>query len=135
MTSLKDLKLAQKRALQQQEIIAEFDSFAKDTERCEKTIGDLQNELQAANARYPSPRTTREDIGYLTDLLKCANQKLVWEKQISSLRKRLPLLLERMSELVDDAKNPPPEPVRGEMLRALQRAQTALGRLQQVKLD
>ena len=90
MLSIKDLKLAEKSILLQQEVVTELNTLVRDIERAEKTILDLQTELGAVNTRYPTPRTTRQDIGYLTDLLKCANKKLAWEKQIASMQKRTP---------------------------------------------
>jgi hypothetical protein len=134
MTSLKELKLAKKSAAQQQQVILELQQLVKDVERCEKMIVDLQRELTAVNDKYPIPRTTREDIGYLTDLLRCANKKLVWEKHIASLQKRTPVLLENMSRLLNDPKNPPAEQTRAEMLRALQGVQAVMERLQNVHM-
>lgn len=133
MSSLKQLKESQKSALGQQQVIVELNAIVRDIERCDKTIGDLQQELVAANSKYPAPRTTRDDIAYLTDLLKCANKKLAWEKQIASLQKRTPAVLEKMSGLLNDPTHPPPEQTRAEMLQALQRVQTAMERLQNVK--
>lgn len=130
MTSLRDLKLTQKTVQQQQQLISELEALVKDIERCEKTIGDLQLELAAVNAQHPSPRTTRQDIDYLTGLLKCANKRLVWEKQVASLQKRTPPLLERMTALVEDPKNPPTEEMRSQILRTLQGVQIAVERLQ-----
>jgi hypothetical protein len=133
MTSPKELRLAQKSALQQQEVISELNALVRDIERCEKTIGDLQGELAAVNSKYPSPRTTRQDIDYLTDLLKCANKKLAWEKQIASLQKRTPAILEKMSALLNDPKNPPADQTRVEMLQALQCVRATMERLQNVQ--
>jgi predicted RNase H-like nuclease (RuvC/YqgF family) len=133
MPSLKDLKLAEKSVVRQQEVVSELETLVRDIERCEKTIADLQSELAAVNARYPSPRTTRQDIGYLTDLLKCANKKLAWEKQIASMQKRTPATLEKMAQLLNDPKNPPADAMRVEMLRALQGVQAAMARLQNMK--
>ena len=135
MQSTKDLKLAQKSVVLQQQVISELNTLVQDIERCEKTIVDLQNELAAVNAKYPSPRTTRQDIGYLTDLLKCANKKLAWEKQIASMQKRTPATLEKMARLLDDPKNPPSDAMREQMLRALQGVQAAMGRLQNMKAE
>lgn len=133
MQSTKDLKLAQKSVVLQQQVISELNTLVQDIERCEKTIVDLQNELAAVNAKYPSPRTTRQDIGYLTDVLKCANKKLAWEKQIASMQKRTPGTLEKMAALLNDPKNPPADDMRTEMLRALQGVQAAMERLQNMK--
>jgi predicted RNase H-like nuclease (RuvC/YqgF family) len=135
MASLKDLKLAEKSIVRQQEVVSELNTLVRDIERCEKTIADLQNELAAVNAKYPSPRTTRQDIGYLTDLLKCANKKLAWEKQIASMQKRTPATLEKMAQLLNDSKNPPVDAMRVEMLRALQCVQAAMARLQNMKAE
>jgi len=135
MPSLKDLKLAEKSVVRQQEVVSESETLVRDIERCEKTIADLQSELAAVNARYPSPRTTRQDIGYLTDLLKCANKKLAWEKQIASMQKRTPATLEKMAQLLNDPKNPPADAMRVEMLRALQGVQAAMARLQNMKTE
>jgi hypothetical protein len=133
MPSLKELKLADKSVVLQQQVISELNTLVRDIERCEKTILDLQNELAAVNTKYPSPRTTRQDIAYLTDLLKCANKKLAWEKQIASMQKRTPATLEKMAQLLNDPKNPPADAMRVGMLRALQGVQAAMERLQSVK--
>lgn len=133
MQSIKDLKLAEKSVGLQQQVVSELNTLVRDIERCEKTILDLQTELQATNAKYPTPRTTRQDIAYLTDLLKCANKKLAWEKQIASMQKRTPATLERMAQLLNDPKNPPADEMRANMLRALQGVQLAMQRLQNMK--
>ena len=133
MQSTKDLKREQKSVVLQQQVISELNTLVHDIERCEKTIIDLQSELTAVNAKYPSPRTTRQDIAYLTDLLKCANKKLAWEKQIASMQKRTPSTLEKMAALLNDPKNPPADDMRAEMLRALQGVQAAMERLQNMK--
>jgi hypothetical protein len=135
MSSIKDLKLAEKSVLLQQEVVTELNTLVRDIERAEKTILDLQTELAAVNTRYPSPRTTRQDIGYLTDLLKCANKKLAWEKQIASMQKRTPATLEKMAFLLNDPKNPPADAMRVEMLKALQGVQAAMARLQNMKTE
>jgi hypothetical protein len=133
MPSLKDLKLAQKALEEQQKLVLELEQLVKDIDRCEKMIGDLHQELAAANAAYPSPRTTRQDIEYLTQLLRCANKKLVWEKQIASLQKRAPVLLDEMSRLMEDPKNPPAEDFRTRLVRVLQGVQAAMERLEKAK--
>jgi len=135
MSSIKDLKVEQKSLLQQQQVVAELNTLVKDIERSEKTILDLQTELNAVNTKYPSPRTTRQDVAYLTDLLKCANKKLAWEKQIASMQKRTPATLQKMSQLLNDEKNPPADAVRVEMLKALQGVQAAMERLQGMKTN
>jgi len=133
MTSIKDLKLAEKSLALQLQVVSELNTLVRDIERCEKTILDLQSELTQVNTKYPTPRTTRQDIAYLTDLLKCANKKLAWEKQIASMQKRTPATLEKMAQLLNDPKNPPADAMRADMLRALHGVQAAMERLQGMK--
>lgn len=135
MSTLQRLKLAQKAAAQHQEVIAELNSLVHDINRCEQSISSLKRELEAANAKYPGQRTTREDIAYLTDLLECAKKKLAWEKQMTSLQKRTPVLLEKMNRLFHDPQNPPSEDMRTEMVRVLQAVQNAMERLQSARVD
>jgi len=134
MASLKQIRLATKSAVQQQQIISELNALVQDIERCDKTITALQSELAAVNAKYPAQRTTQENVAYLTDLLRCAKKKLGWEKQIASLQKRTPLILENMGRLMNDPHHPPGEEMRAEMLRALQGVQAAMERLQSLKI-
>jgi hypothetical protein len=133
MTSIKDLKLAEKSLVLQQQVVGELNALVKDIERCEKTILDLQVELNAVNTKYPSPRTTRQDVAFLTDLLKCAQKKLAWEKQIASMQKRTPATLQKMAQLLNDEKNPPADAMKVEMMKALQGVQAAMARLQGMK--
>ncbi|MDB6125756.1 MAG: Inhibitor of kappaB kinase gamma-like protein [Pedosphaera sp.] len=135
MSSFKELKQAEKSAAQQQQLLSELNTLARQIERCAETVAGLQAELAAINAKYPGTRTTREDIAFLTDLLKCANKKLGWEKQLASLRKRTPELMEKMSMLLNDPKNPPAEQVRMEMLQTLQGIQAAMERLQSLDMS
>jgi len=135
MSSLENLKLAQKAVIQQQEVVHELNALVDDIERCETTIVALKSELEAVNERHKDRKTTREDIAYLTDLLKCANKKLTWEKHIASLQKRTPATLERMSRMINDPKNPPSDELRAAMLKSLQGIQQAMERLQAVKVE
>jgi hypothetical protein len=135
MSSIKDLKNEQKSLLLQQQVVMELQTLVKDIERSEKIILDLQAELNAVNTKYPSPRTTRQDVAYLTDLLKCAQKKLAWEKQIASMQKRTPATLQKMSQLLNDEKNPSTDAMRVQMLQALQGVQAAMARLQRMKTD
>ena len=99
--------------------------------RCQETIEGLMAELAAVNAKYEGRRrTTREEVEYLTELLSCAKQKLAWEKQITSLKKRAPDLLKDISKTLSDREFPPTEELKSEMLQSLQIVQTALERLQ-----
>ena len=54
---------------------------------------------------------------------------------MASLQKRTPAILQEMSELINDPKNPPPDQVRVEMLRALHGVQAAMERLHGVKVE
>ena len=135
MTSIKQLKLAQKGAVLQQRAISELNALARDIERCEKAIVNLQRELEAVNSKHQGTRTTREDVAYLSALLECAKKKLTWEKQMASVQKRTPVILEEISKLINDPINPPPDPVREEMVLALRRVQAAMERLQTARAD
>src|SRR5213078_4284398 len=76
MSSLKQLKTEQKVAGQQLQVIQELETLVNDIERAETTINTLKTELDGVNAKHQGRKTTRDDIAYLTDLLKCANKKL-----------------------------------------------------------
>ena len=133
MSSLKQIKQAEKALSRQQQVVREFNLLVGDIQRCEKTIRELQAELESINARYPGQRTTREDVAYLSDLLKCAQRKLAWEKSIASMQKRTPSLLQELATLMNDPENPPGDQAKAEMLDALQSLQGAMERLQNVK--
>lgn len=132
MSSLKQLKLEEKSAAHQGRLIQELNGLVKDIERSEKTISALTQELAEVNARFQGPRKTREDVAYLTALLDCAKRKLAWEKQIGSLQKRTPVLLEQMAGIMNDPKTPPSSETKEQMLRALQAIQASMQRLQTV---
>src|SRR6476659_6478517 len=133
--SLKEIRLAEKRSLQQSQVVSELKQLAKDIERCEKAIRDLKKDLEVVNSKYQGQRNTREDIAYLTALLECAKRKLAWEKQMTSLQKRTPTLLETMTRLMNDPQSVPAEGTRSEMLRALQDIQAAMERLNEAKVS
>ena len=130
MSTLKQLRLEQKTAAHQRRLISELNTLVKDIERSEKTISSLNHELQAINAKFNGPRNTREDVAYLTGLLECAKKKLAWEKQITSLQKRTPMLMEEMGAILHDPKAPPTVEMRDQILQALQAIQAAMERLQ-----
>ena len=133
MTSVKQLKLAQKSASHQEQVILRLNGLIEDIQRCEKTINALKNELEALNLKHRDRKTTRDDIAYLSDLLECAKKKLNWEKHIASLQKRTPLVLAEMTALINDTKNLPPDQIRAELLQALQRLQAAMEQLLTIK--
>jgi hypothetical protein len=133
MASLKQLKSAERTAAQQRQIISQLNAVVKDVERCENTIATLKMELAQVNEKHQGPRTTRQDISYLSGLLDCAKKKLAWEKQLASLQKRTPTILQEMAALLNDPQAPPPTPLRMEILQALQKLQAAMERLQSAK--
>ena len=135
MPSAKQFKQAEKGVAKLQRALAELQDLARDIERSEKAIHDLKTELESINSKYQTRKTTRDEIAYLTDLLKCANKKLVWEKQLASVQKRTPVILETISRLMNDPQVPPNEQLRAEMLRSLQGIQTTMARLQSVKTE
>ena len=135
MISIKDLKAAQKAAAEQKQILSEMAGLVADIDRCHKTIELVNQDLQRANAQYQGERTTRQDVEYLTVLLDCAKRKLAWEKQIGSVQKRTPDLLERLQKQMNDDKNPPAGEVREQMLAGLQALQAAMEQLQQAKVQ
>jgi chromosome segregation ATPase len=128
-------RLAEKAAQEQRQVVGEIEALVKSIERCEKTISELKVELEQVNEKHKGRRTTQEDIAYLTDLLKCANKKLGWEKQMASLQKKTPALLERMSTLINDPVNPPTNEVRAGMLQGLEAVKSAMEKLEKVKVE
>ena len=128
-------KLAEKAAAEQREVVAEIDALVKSIERCDRTISELKAELEQVNEKHKSRKTTQEDIAYLTDLLKCANKKLSWEKQMASLQKKTPALLDRMSTLINDPVNPPTNEMRAAMLQGLEAIRSAMEKLEKVKVE
>jgi len=135
MSSLKELKLAQKAEEAHRHAISELNELVQGIERCEKTILNLKRELETVNTKYQGPRTTRDDVAYLTDLLECAKKKLTWEKLMTSLQKRTPEVLAKVSNLFNDPKNPPTEENRVKMVQSLQSVQAAMESLQNAKTD
>lgn len=111
-------------------MLAELKQLAADIGRCQKTIASVMAELSSVNTKYQGERSTRQEVEYLTVLLACAKRKLAWEKQMASLQKRAPALLESMSRIMNDRDHPPTEELKAEMLHSLQLVQGALARLQ-----
>ncbi|HYE32281.1 MAG TPA: hypothetical protein VEH27_12690 [Methylomirabilota bacterium] len=133
MTSLKQLKLAQRLALQQQEVVNDLNNLIQDIDRAERSINSLKVELEGVNQKYQGPRDTRQDVDYLTALLACAKKKLVWERHMASLQKRTPEILSRLTSLINDPQAPADESMRATLLQALQGVQAAMERLQSAK--
>ena len=135
MATPKELKLEQKIAVQHQEIIVELQALVKDIERCETTINALKIELEGVNSRHAKRGSTQEDIDYLEDLLKCAKKKLVWEKQMASLQKRTPLLMQEVEKLVNHPQSHPNDETQSKLMQSLQAVQGAMQRMQNVKIE
>jgi predicted RND superfamily exporter protein len=135
MSTIKAIKLAQKSAIRQREVLAELESLVKSIDRGEKMITDLKGELDAVNEQHRDRKSTREDIAYLEDLLRCAKKKLVWEKQMSTLKTRTPEVLAQVSAVMNDAQNPPADATRVAFMELLQAVQSAMQRLEQAKVE
>jgi hypothetical protein len=118
------------KAAERRRVLDELKHLAVDISRCQETITSVMAELSSVNAKYQGERSTRQEVEYLTVLLSCAKRKLAWEKQIASLQKRAPALLESMSRIMNDQDHPPTEQLKAEMLQSLQIVQGALARLQ-----
>jgi len=121
------------KAAKRRRVLTEVNQLADSILRCEKTIELVMAVLSAINIKYQGPRSTREEVEFLKVLLDCAKRKLAWEKQIASLKKRAPALLESMTGIMSDTKHPPSEELKAEMLRSLQAIQSALQRLQSLE--
>ena len=123
MSTRKALQLAQKSVARQQEVIAGLESLVKSIDRGEQMATSLKTEMEAVMKRHEQRTSTREDIAYLEDLLRCAKKKLAWEKQMAALQKRTPAILAEVSELMNDSANPPLEEARLRIMRSLQAVQ------------
>ncbi|MDB6052948.1 MAG: Inhibitor of kappaB kinase gamma-like protein [Verrucomicrobiales bacterium] len=133
MASLKQIRLEQKVIVQQQEVISELEALVQNIERCERTITELKDELEVVNKKHQGDRNTQQDILYLTDLLRCAKKKLNWEKHMATLQKKVPEVLQRVSELANHSEVQPSPETRALMMKALHSIEAAMQRLQLVK--
>lgn len=134
MTTPKDLKEAARIAQQQRAAVEELQVLGQDIERCERSIVTLRLELESVNAKHARRQSTQEDIHYLEDLLACAKRKLVWEKQMGSLQKRTPELMQRLEELVNHPLSNPDESLRESIMTALRQVQASMKRLNDAKI-
>jgi hypothetical protein len=134
MASSKAKKLLHKSALLQGEMLEDLQALVKSIERAEILLAELKRDAEAMTARHPATlRTTREDIAYLEDLLKCAKKKLAWEKQMEALAKRTPEVLTKVSTAMNDTAHPPEGRVRHAVLELLQTVQASMNRLDAAK--
>lgn len=118
------------KAKEHRRLLEELKELAVSIDRCQDTIASLVTELTSANAKFQGERTTQQEVDYLTILLACARQKLVWEKQMASVQKRAPALLAEISEALNDKDFPPSDELKIVMMQSLQSIQSALERLQ-----
>ncbi|MEP6670864.1 MAG: hypothetical protein ABJF10_17025 [Chthoniobacter sp.] len=135
MASNRAKKLLHKSTVLQAEMLEELQALVKSIERAETLLTELKQDTEEMNAKHQHRRTTREDIAYLEELLKCAKKKLAWEKQMEGVAKRTPEVLAKVSAAMNDATNPPEPPVRVAVLDLLQTVQGAMGRLDAAKAD
>ncbi len=133
MSSGKSRRLAHKTALLQQAIVHELESLVKTIERGETLLAELNEETTAMNVRHQNRKTTRDDIAYLEDLLKCAKKKLAWEKQMENVAKRTPVVLAQVSSVMNDTTYPPDDQTRAQVVAFLQSVLTAMTRLEVAK--
>jgi len=138
MSSSRAKKLLHKSTVLQSEALTDLQALVKGIERAETLLAELKRDTEAMNARHQRnpdqpPRTTRDDIAYLEDLLKCARKKLAWEKQMEHLATRTPAVLATVSTVMNDAHHPPPGELRLNVLDLLQKVQTAMSRLDAAK--
>jgi hypothetical protein len=130
MSLRKEYKLAAKSVSRQQQVALELQSLLGGIEKAERTITELKAELESVNRTHQIRSTTQHDIDFLTALLKCAHKKLGWEKQVASLRKRTPQLMQELAAVMNDAKNPPDESMCATLLQAMQLVKAAMDRLE-----
>ena len=133
MSSGKSQRLARKTALLQQAVVHELQSLVKSIERAETLLAELKEDTTAMNIKHQHRTTTRDDIAYLEDLLKCAKKKLAWEKQMEDVAKRTPEVLAQVSSVMNDTKYPPDDQTRLQVVEYLQSVQTAMTRLEIAK--
>jgi len=133
MASNRAKKILRKSTLLQSEMLTDLGTLVKNIERGETLLNELKQDTEEMNAKHQHRRTTREDIAYLEELLKCAKKKLAWEKQMETVAKRTPEVLAKVSTAMNDTANPPEPDVRAKVLELLQTVQGAMSRLEAAK--
>jgi hypothetical protein len=133
MASNRVKKLLHKSALLQTEALEDLHALVKGIERAEVLLFELKQDTEAMNARHQHRRTTREDIAYLEELLKCAKKKLAWENQMEKLATNTPDVLAKVSTVMNDTINPPADQLRLNVLELLKTVQAAMSRLDAAK--
>jgi hypothetical protein len=122
-------KQQRRSAAHHQEAVQDLEGILKGIARGEELLTSLRVEMDEVNRKYPAQRTTQEDVDFLTDLLACAKKKLLLEKQIESLKKRVPAVLESVSNFITDPQSPPSPEMQDELLEMLKNVQQAMERL------
>ena len=130
MSSRKEYRQAAQSVSKQHEVTLELQSLLASIEKAERTITELKSELEVANRTHQVRTTTQQDIDFLTALLKCANKKLGWEKQVASLKKRAPVVMQELATIMQDTKNPPSEETCAMLLQTMQQVKAAMERLE-----
>jgi hypothetical protein len=133
MTPGQSRRLARKSTLLQKQVLEELHAIAKSIERAETSVVALKDQMEAVNLKHKDRKTTSDDIAYLEDLLRCARKKLGWEKQMSSLARKMPELLTNITTVMNDKENPPSNETRILVLKLLTTVQEAMGRLEKAK--
>ena len=134
MSTSRQIKNELRVSNQQRGLIGELQALVKDLERAEKTVTGLKTELGSVNERHANRSTTQDDIAYLEDLLACARKKLVWEKQIASLQKRTPELMQKVETLVNHPQSNPDQETQDALMSSIKEVQAAMKRLNESKL-
>ena len=133
MTPGQSRRLARKSILLQKQVLEELHAIAKSIERAETSVVALKDQMEAVNLKHKDRKTTSDDIAYLEDLLRCARKKLGWEKQMSSLARKMPDLLTNITTVMNDKENPPSNETRILVLKLLTTVQEAMARLERAK--
>jgi hypothetical protein len=133
MTPGQSKRLARKSALRQQEVIESLQGLAQSIEKAETMIVALKDQMETVNAKHETRKTTSDDIAYLEDLLQCARKKLAWEKQMAALSKRIPVVLESVTAVMNDPAMGPSDETRVIVVQLLNNVQQSMARLETAK--
>ena len=134
MSTARQIKTEQRVSGQQKGLVGELQALVKDLERAEKTVNSLKSELGSVAERHANRTTTQHEIAYLEDILACFRKKLVWEKQIASLQKRTPELMQRVEALVNHPQSNPDQETQDALMTSIKEVQAAMNRLNESKL-
>ena len=134
MSTARQIKTEQRVSGQQKGLVGELQALVKDLERAEKTVNSLKSELGSVAERHANRTTTQHEIAYLEDILACFRKKLVWEKQIASLQKRTPELMQRVEALVNHPQSNPDQETQDALMKSVLEVQASVKRLNESKL-